>query len=161
MVVAAGENAPPLVLVYQVSGGGLQLQTSFVAFGDPSFAGGIRVAVGDLNGDGYADVVVGTASEVGFIATYSGVALAKGVTSELFPLFFPMPGATVGLNVAVGNFEGNGYEDPAISIAGTGPDVEAIWSGAELTQNPNTPAGHLPLAALFLALPGNTARGWR
>ena len=156
LVVAAGENAPPLVLVYQVSGGGLQLQTSFMAFNDPSFTGGIRVAVGDLNGDEYADVVVSTASQVGAIATYSGAALAQGVATQLFPLFFPVPGSTVGLNVAVGNLEGNGYDDLAISFTNGGPGVVAVWSGAVLAQNPNTPANQLPFAALFLALPGDS-----
>jgi hypothetical protein len=157
LIVAAGDSAPPLVLVYQVSAGGLQIQTSFVAFDAPWFTGGIRIAAGDLNGDGYADVVVSTASQVGAIATYSGAALARGAVVPLFPLFFPVPGSTVGFNVAVGNLEGNGYDDLAISFANGGPGVVAIWSGAVLTQNPGTPASQLPFTALFLAVPGTNS----
>jgi hypothetical protein len=156
-LVVAGENAPPLVLVYQVSGGGLQLQTAFVAFNDPSFTGGIRVAVGDLSGDGYADVVVSTASQVGAIGIYSGAELAQGVAAELYPTFFPVPGSTLGLNVAVGNLEGDGYDDLAISFANGGPGVVAIWSGAEMAAHPNTPPTQLPFAALFVAIPGTNS----
>ncbi|QJW96830.1 FG-GAP-like repeat-containing protein [Frigoriglobus tundricola] len=154
-LIVAGQNAPPIVLIYQVANGGLQLQMSFIAFDAPWFGGGIRVAAGDLNGDGYADVVVSTASQVGAVATYSGAALAHGQVSELFPMFFLVPGSPVGLNVAVGNLENNGYDDLAITFGTGGPGVVAIWSGAVLTQNPTTSPMNLPLAALFLAVPGN------
>jgi hypothetical protein len=155
-LVVAGQNAPPIVLIYQVSGGGLQLQTDFVAFNAPSFGGGIRIAVGDLNGDGYADVVVSTASQVGVIEVYSGAALAQGIATPLFPMYVPLPGSTLGFNVAVGNLEGNGYDDLAISFANGGPGIVAIWSGAVLTANPGAPLLQVPFAALFTALPGDT-----
>jgi hypothetical protein len=56
VLTAAGANAggSPQVKVFNPSG--IQI-ASFLAF-DPSFQGGVRVAVGDVNGDGVPDLIV-------------------------------------------------------------------------------------------------------
>jgi hypothetical protein len=54
--VGAGEGGVPVVRVYSDSQGGQF--NDFLAY-DPSFQGGVRVAVGDINGDGVADIVTG------------------------------------------------------------------------------------------------------
>jgi hypothetical protein len=56
IVTGAGPGAGPQVKVFD--GGALQLLQSFFAF-DPNFQGGVRVAAGDVNGDGFADIITG------------------------------------------------------------------------------------------------------
>jgi len=55
-VVGIGSSGAPLVEVYD--GGADSPQTSFLAY-DPGFTGGVRVAAGDLNGDGLPDIITG------------------------------------------------------------------------------------------------------
>jgi hypothetical protein len=55
LVVGADAGGAPLVKVFDASTGALL--HSFNAF-DPGFAGGVRVAVGDVNGDGVPDIIV-------------------------------------------------------------------------------------------------------
>lgn len=161
LVVAAGQSAPPLVATYQVSGGGLQRQAAFFAFDAAWFGGGIRVAVGDLNRDGFDDVVVTTASMVGAVATYSGADLRFGVANYLFSPFIPLFGSSLGLNAAVGDMDGDGYADLVLTFESGGPAIVAVWSGAALSQNPNTPANQIPASTVFLALSPSDIDGAR
>jgi RHS repeat-associated protein len=47
---------------------------SFLAY-DPSFAGGVRVAAADLDGDGHADIITGTGPGGGTVRTFNGLGL--------------------------------------------------------------------------------------
>jgi hypothetical protein len=154
LVVAAGDNAPPIVQVYQVAGAGLQLQTAFVAFDAAWWRGGVRVAVGDLNRDGFADVVVTTGSELGAVSVYSGASLARGTPARLIRDFMPAAEAPFGLTATIGDLNGDGYGDLVLTFV-HGPALVGVWSGAVLSRNPNTPASQLPMMATFLALPPN------
>ena len=146
---------------YRVAGG-LQLESSFIAFNAPWFSGGLRVAVGDLNHDGYADVVVTTASIIGAVGIYNGKDLAQGNANYLFAPFIPLPGTPYGLNAAIGDVDGDGYGDLALTFE-QGPPIVAVWSGALLTANPNTPASQLPImgAARTPAKRHGRVRGWQ
>src|SRR5262249_45665837 len=56
VLTAAGADAGGSPMVKVFDAGGTQL-ASFLAF-DPFFQGGVRVAVGDVNGDGVPDIIV-------------------------------------------------------------------------------------------------------
>ena len=161
LVIGRGAGAPPLVRTYQIGGGGLQLQSSFIAFGAEWFRGGVRVAAGDLNRDGYGDVVVTSAVAVGAAVGYSGAGLRNGTATQLFAAFAPAASVPAGLNAAVGDVDGDGYADLALTFERGGPPVVAIWSGAVLTQNPATEATNLPVMGAFYAFAGNDTSGVR
>src|SRR5438093_1322251 len=84
---------------------------SFLAF-DPSFAGGVFVAGGDVNGDGSADIIVGT--DTGS----SQVKVFDGATGAVIASFFAYTGFTGGVRVGAGDISGDGAAD---IITGTGP----------------------------------------
>src|SRR5207302_6284548 len=70
IITAPGPGGGPHVEVF--SGLGSTLLYSFMA-GNPSFTGGLTVASGDVNGDGYADIVVGFgAGGQGRVRVFSG-----------------------------------------------------------------------------------------
>jgi hypothetical protein len=93
---------------------GFQEIASFLAF-DPAFRGGVRVAVGDIDGDGRDDVVAGAGPGNGpMVSVFRGVACAQGPAcpsgSTISPVplasFFAFdPAFTGGVYVAVGNFD--------------------------------------------------------
>jgi hypothetical protein len=58
LVIGSGPGGPPQVAVYTYRAGSFTLQSSWSAF-NPLFTGGVSVAVGDVNGDGRPDVIVG------------------------------------------------------------------------------------------------------
>ena len=95
---------------------------SFFPYGT-SFTGGVRVAVGDVTGDGVADIITAPGPGGG-----PHVKVFSGVTGALAAEFFAY-GATFtgGVFVAVGNFDA----DPALEIvtgagAGGGPHVKVF-----------------------------------
>jgi serralysin len=57
---------------------------SFFAF-DPAFQGGVRVGIGDLNGDGKAEIITG-----GAVGASGHILILDGVTGEPISSFFGM-----------------------------------------------------------------------
>jgi len=109
---------------------------SFNAF--PGFAGGVRVATGDVTGDGITDVVVGAGPGGGpHVKVIDGAALtAPGVTPAQIQALADHPlkqffaydtGFTGGLFVAVGDINGDGFKDVITGAdAGGGPHVKVF-----------------------------------
>jgi len=101
------------------------LLSSFLAYA-PSFTGGVRVAVGDVNGDGRADLITGTGSGVA-----SHVKVFSGADGSLLRSFFAFGTTfTGGVFVAAGDIDGDGRADIVTGAGGGagGPHVK-VFSG--------------------------------
>jgi uncharacterized delta-60 repeat protein len=132
----AGPGAPPLVSIVNGSGSPTALVPApirFAAF-ELTFTGGLYVAAADLDGDGFADVIV-TPDEGGgpVVAVYSGAKLAAGLTGAAAQLdrFFGIDDANFrgGARPAAGDVNGDGTPDLIVSAGfGGGPRV-AIFDG--------------------------------
>lgn len=105
------------------------------------FQGGVRVASGDVNGDGVADVITGTGA-----GAQSHVKVFDGRTGQATASFFPYgTGFTGGVSVAAGDVDGDGFAD---IITGAGPGSAGGHvkvfngnSGAEMASFFTFPAG--------------------
>jgi hypothetical protein len=138
-VVGSDAGGPPQVKIYDAHTG--QLKFQFFAF-DPTFKGGVRAAVGDVNGDGVRDVVV--ASGPGgppLVKVIDGTKLnqtqANGEIADtaLLASFDAYdPSFLGGVNVAVGKVDADNDQDVITGAgAGGGPHVKVI-DGDKLTQ---------------------------
>ncbi len=88
-----------------------------------AFAGGISLAVGDVNGDGRDDIVTGQASAGGTVSAFNGVNYTPILSIAPFGA-----GYSGGVRVATGDVDGDGQADIIVGQAAGG--VVAIVSGA-------------------------------
>jgi hypothetical protein len=132
IVVGVQSGGWPVVTILDGSTGATISQ--FVTY-TTSFLGGIRVSVGDVNGDGSADVVVGpgTGAQGLPVEVYSGASIAAG-TPELLATLDPFPSYTGALSVAVGNLSPGGDADIVVSTESSGQQF-AVYSGAKIAGN--------------------------
>ncbi len=117
-LVALGTDAgtPGRVTVIDATTG--TVVRDFFPFG--GFAGGVRPAIADMNGDGTEDIVVATASQFGLVAVFDGA--TGGLLSAYLP-FGPFPS---GLQVAAGDLDGDGRKDLVLGLDSGAPLVVAI-----------------------------------
>jgi FG-GAP repeat len=131
VAVGSGPGGDSMVRVYDNAG---KLLITFQPF-DTSFKGEIHVATGDVNGDGVEDVVTGAGAGGGpHVQTFDGKALLSGhaerIVSALGSYFAYNPAFRGGVNVAVGDVNGDGKADIITGAGpGGGPHVIA-WDAA-------------------------------
>jgi hypothetical protein len=107
---------------------------------------GANVAVGDITGDGFADVVTGANAGNPDVRVYNGKDIAQGtfnpVGSSLLAQFFPYAlQFNVGAFVAVGDVNGDGFADLITGASIGNPDVR-VYDGQAITKgtfDPNNP----------------------
>jgi len=150
--VDAGPSSLPTVDVYNADTG--QFQTRILAY-ENTFRGGVRVAVGDVTGDGIPDIITAPgAGRAPQINVYRGSIGAGGGYSAALLTSFNAYAATFrnGVNVAVGDVNGDGRLD-VITAAGAGalPEVR-VFNNTTLTST------HTLIGTPFCAF-ANTFRG--
>jgi fibronectin-binding autotransporter adhesin len=105
----------------------------------PSFAGGVRVAVGDVNGDGAADIITGSGIGAAHVKVFSG-----RDQSELHNFLPYGAGFAGGVFVAAGDVNGDGFDDIVTGTdSGAGPHVKVFdgKTGSEVRSFFAYPAG--------------------
>jgi hypothetical protein len=120
VAVGSGPGGPPVVRVFDALTGS-QI-TSFLAY-DSHFLGGVRVALGDVTGDGVPDIITAAGPGGGpQVNVYNGATFAL-ITS--FYAYAPQFGG--GVNVAIGNLNNVGVNDIITGAgAGGGPHVKVF-----------------------------------
>lgn len=173
VIAAAGVGGGPRVRVLTASDG--KTVDDFFAF-DPSSRGGARVAVGDVDGDGKAELIVGSgpglAPQVRVFAWRDGTRETSEPTDVLEKTFLG------GVFVGAGDWDGDGRDD-LIVTAGPGgaprarvfdlarPDVSKIdrYLGEESSRDGATAVLVKTKAAVtvfggVLGAPASTLRDW-
>jgi hypothetical protein len=135
---ATGANSARFPLGFGPGTGGVQAIVNLQANGQtvalanpfPRFAGEVRRATGDFNGDGVSDIVWAAGPGGG-----PEVKVIDGATGAVLADFFAFaPGFSGGVFVAVGDVNGDGRLDIIVGAgAGGGPEVKVI-DGTKLTQ---------------------------
>lgn len=136
VVVGAGRGRTPDVKVFD--GRTLKEVGSFQAY-SKTFLGGVSVAVGDVNGDGRADIVTGAGiTGAPHVKMFSGAELFAGTSGKMATNAVPVARMSFfaydatdrgGISVAVGDVTGDGKGD---IVVGQGPGRGGVraFSGA-------------------------------
>lgn len=136
IVCGTGPGGLPRVTILNGANG--KTIASYLAF-PSSFRGGVAVAVGDVNGDGKSDVIVGAASGGSQVKVFGGT--SKIALESFLPFAASFTG---GVSVAAGDVNGDGRSDVIVGAGGGGAQVK-VFSGATTT----VLESFLPFAASF------------
>jgi hypothetical protein len=144
-------GSPGIVEVNRLTGAGVY---EFHPFGT-SYTGGVTVAVGDVNGDGFPDLVVAATVGNPNVKVYNGIAFVNGTfdinnpDASLLASFFPYAlQFNVGAYVAVGDIEHDGFADIATGADVGNPDVR-VYRGKDIATGTFNPNGASLIAQFF------------
>ncbi|MFL5341595.1 MAG: FG-GAP-like repeat-containing protein [Gemmataceae bacterium] len=128
IITGAGSGGGPHVQVFDGKTG--NVLKSFFAYGS-TFTGGVHVAGGDVNGDGFDDIITAPGAGGGpQVRVRNGVSLA-----DIYSFFAFDPSFTGGVYVAAGDLDGDGKAD---IIASQGQMITArlrTFRGSDGTQS--------------------------
>jgi hypothetical protein len=124
LITGAGPGGAPNVRIFDASSQGTTPVRSIVAY-DPSFKGGVFVAAGDVNGDGFDDIITGAgAGGAPHVKVFYGATFAEPFTFTPFDAAFKG-----GVRVGAGDVDGDGRADIVVGQGSGGSQVKVI-SGA-------------------------------
>jgi hypothetical protein len=127
LVTGAGPNGGPHVIVWDMNPDGTVagIRDSFFAFG-ATFAGGVFVAAGDIDGDLRDELVVSADAGGGpHVKIFSDTDRDGQLSDNMVDQFFPFPGFTGGVRIAVGATNNATGEELVVAAGpGGGPHIK-------------------------------------
>jgi hypothetical protein len=121
LVIGAGPGGGAQVKAINPTNG--TVLQNFFAF-DPAFLGGVRVAAGDVTGDGVADIAVGAQSGSSAVKIFDG---SSGSEIRSFMAF--SPSFLGGVSLALGDVTGDGRADIIVGAGAGGTPIVTIYDG--------------------------------
>jgi hypothetical protein len=101
---------------------------SFMAY-QKSYSGGVRVAVGDVNGDGFIDVITAPAGSFSHVKVIDGTRLGEQRGSLLMSFNAFPSNVRTGIFVAAGDVNGDGRADIIVAPDAGAPPVVRVFDG--------------------------------
>ncbi len=143
LLVAAGFGGGPRVAVFNGSTlgptGGPKLFGDFFAF-EQTLRNGIFVAAGDLNGDGFADIIAGGGPGGGpRVLALSGKDLLQGNAVQLANFFAGDVNSRGGIRVSVKNLDGDAKADLVVGAGDNAGSTITGYLGTNILPNGTPP----------------------
>ena len=135
MVAVAAEaqaGSPPVVRLVEAANGVVRAEGTVF---EPTFRGGVRVAMGDVTGDGVAEVIAAPGrGRVGEIRVFRrfGPELRELASHRIQPFG---PNYTGGIELASGDVDGDGFDDVIAAMA-SGSGAVKVFLGAMMAADP-------------------------
>jgi len=140
-------NGPARVRAFDITTGVEKF--NFLPYG-PSYGGGVRVAVGDVTGDGILDIITAPSNYAPDIRVWDGASV--GLTPTLVTQFFAYANYNDGAYVAVGQFDGDAALELVTGPNSANPDIR-IWDVTMASPPTSPPSGTATLKTQFFAGP--------
>ena len=130
LITGTGVGGGPHIKVFDLRGGQPVTIASFFAF-EPTFMGGVYVATGDINADGYADIIIGAGQTGGpRVKVFNGAAgYVINTVAPAMDFFAYDPSFTGGVTVSAGQRDTQPGEEV---ITGAGVGVNGFQVGVAL-----------------------------